>query len=76
LDRVVTPGEYSDLLDARLPGLVVGAHLYGSHVLDDVVSDSDLDIVIELSSAAEVPPMDGPTSRSCSPVRWRSRFPT
>lgn len=56
---MVTPGEYLDLLDARLPGLVVGAHLYGSHVLDDVVSDSDLDIVIELSAPVEVPSVDG-----------------
>lgn len=46
-------------MDARLPGLVAGAHLYGSTVLDDVVRDSDLDIVIELSSAVEVPPFEG-----------------
>ncbi|WP_143138789.1 nucleotidyltransferase family protein [Lentzea waywayandensis] len=46
-------------LDARLPGLVAGAHVYGSRVLDDVVSGSDLDIVIELASAAEVPAFEG-----------------
>ncbi|MFJ8963116.1 hypothetical protein ACIRG5_27390 [Lentzea sp. NPDC102401] len=46
-------------LDARLPGLVAGAHLHGSRVLDDVVADSDLDIVIELVSAAEVPAFEG-----------------
>jgi streptomycin 3"-adenylyltransferase len=59
LDRVITPGEYLSLLDARLPGLVVGAHVYGSRVLDDVVAGSDLDIVIELSSEAELPAVDG-----------------
>ena len=47
------------MLDARLPGLVVGAHVYGSHVLDDVVFDSDLDIVIELSSPSVLPTVDG-----------------
>ena len=47
-----------DVLDARLPGLVVGAHVYGSRVLDDVVPGSDLDIVIEVSSAVELPPVD------------------
>ncbi|MFD4639600.1 nucleotidyltransferase domain-containing protein [Lentzea sp. NPDC058436] len=56
---MVTPGEYLSFLDARLPGLVAGAHLHGSHVLDDVVPGSDLDIVIELSSAAEVPAFEG-----------------
>ncbi|WP_434449616.1 hypothetical protein [Lentzea sp. E54] len=56
---MITPGEYLSFLDARLPGLVVGAHLHGSNVLGDVVADSDLDIVIELSSAAEVPAFDG-----------------
>ncbi|MEU0880324.1 hypothetical protein ABZ345_17110 [Lentzea sp. NPDC005914] len=56
---MITPGEYLDLLDARLPGLVVGAHVYGSRVLDDVVAGSDLDIVIELSSAASLPSVDG-----------------
>lgn len=56
---MITPGEYLSFLDARLPDLVVGAHLHGSHVLDDVVPGSDLDIVIEVSSAVEVPPVDG-----------------
>ncbi|MGI5502489.1 nucleotidyltransferase domain-containing protein [Lentzea sp. CA-135723] len=56
---MLTPGEYLSFLDARLPGLVAGAHVYGSRVLDDVVPDSDLDIVIELSAAAEVPPLEG-----------------
>ncbi|MET8759596.1 hypothetical protein [Lentzea sp. NPDC004782] len=56
---MITPGEYLSLLDARLPGLVVGAHVYGSRVLDDVVADSDLDVVIELSSPAELPAVDG-----------------
>ncbi|WP_229905058.1 nucleotidyltransferase domain-containing protein [Lentzea cavernae] len=56
---MITPGEYLSYLDARLPGLVAGAHLYGSHVLDDVVPDSDLDVVIELSSPAEVPAFEG-----------------
>ncbi|MDX3662664.1 nucleotidyltransferase domain-containing protein [Streptomyces sp. ID05-26A] len=56
---MVTPGEYLSFLDARLPGLVAGAHVYGSRVLDDVVADSDLDIVIELSSARELPSFDG-----------------
>ncbi|WP_285638083.1 nucleotidyltransferase domain-containing protein [Lentzea sp. NBRC 102530] len=56
---MITPGEYLSFLDARLPGLVAGAHLYGSRVLDDVVPDSDLDIVIELSSPAEVPAVEG-----------------
>ncbi|MET9626738.1 nucleotidyltransferase domain-containing protein [Lentzea sp. NPDC006480] len=56
---MITPGEHLSFLDARLPGLVVGAHVYGSRVLDDVVADSDLDIVIELSSAAEVPSFEG-----------------
>ncbi|WP_439663692.1 hypothetical protein ACSHWB_20950 [Lentzea sp. HUAS TT2] len=56
---MVTPGEYLSFLDARLPGLVAGAHVYGSRVLDDVVADSDLDIVIELSSPAEVPAFEG-----------------
>ncbi|SFR22583.1 streptomycin 3-adenylyltransferase [Lentzea waywayandensis] len=55
----MTPGEYLTFLDARLPGLVAGAHVYGSRVLDDVVSGSDLDIVIELASAAEVPAFEG-----------------
>ncbi|SDL33418.1 Nucleotidyltransferase domain-containing protein [Lentzea albidocapillata subsp. violacea] len=55
----MTPGEYLSFLDARLPGLVAGAHVYGSRVLGDVVHDSDLDIVIELSAAAELPSMDG-----------------
>jgi hypothetical protein len=59
LDQVITPGEYLSFLDARLPGLVVGAHLYGSRVLDDVVTDSDLDVVIEVSSAVELPAVDG-----------------
>ncbi|WP_196777615.1 nucleotidyltransferase domain-containing protein [Lentzea aerocolonigenes] len=56
---MITPGEYLSFLDARLPGLVVGAHLHGSRVLDDVVPDSDLDIVIELSSPAELPSFEG-----------------
>ncbi|MEV6238040.1 hypothetical protein [Lentzea sp. NPDC051838] len=56
---MITPGDYLDLLDARLPGLVVGAHVYGSRVLDDVVADSDLDIVIELASPASVPAVPG-----------------
>ncbi|SDP23055.1 nucleotidyltransferase domain-containing protein [Lentzea jiangxiensis] len=56
---MITPGEYLSFLDARLPGLVAGAHLYGSRVLDDVVADSDLDIVVELSSPAEVPGFEG-----------------
>ena len=56
---MITPGEYLSFLDARLPGLVAGAHVYGSRVLDDVVPDSDLDIVIELSSPAEVPAFEG-----------------
>ncbi|WP_154697107.1 hypothetical protein [Lentzea guizhouensis] len=56
---MISPGEYLSLLDARLPGLVVGAQLHGSHVLDDVVFDSDLDIVVELSAAASVPAVDG-----------------
>ncbi|MEU7480850.1 hypothetical protein AB0A63_33080 [Lentzea sp. NPDC042327] len=56
---MVTPGEYLDLLDARLPGLVAGAHLHGSRVLDDVVFDSDLDVVVELAAAADVPAVDG-----------------
>ncbi|MFD9698520.1 hypothetical protein [Lentzea sp. NPDC059081] len=56
---MITPGEYLDVLDARLPGLVVGAHVYGSRVLDDVVDGSDLDVVIELSAAAELPSVDG-----------------
>lgn len=56
---MITPGEYLSFLDARLPGLVAGAHVYGSRVLDDVVPDSDLDIVVELSSAAEVPAFEG-----------------
>lgn len=55
----MTPGEYLTFLDARLPGLVAGAHLHGSTVLDDVVADSDLDVVIELAAAAEVPAFDG-----------------
>ncbi|MFJ5990728.1 hypothetical protein [Lentzea sp. NPDC092896] len=38
-------------LDARLPGLVAGAHVHGSTVLDDVVADSDLDVVIELHAS-------------------------
>lgn len=59
VDRVITPGEYLSFLDARLPDLVVGAHLYGSNVLDDVVSDSDLDVVIEVSAPCEVPSLDG-----------------
>jgi hypothetical protein len=53
------PGDYLDLLDARLPGLVVGAHVYGSRVLDDVVAGSDLDIVIELSSETALFEVDG-----------------
>lgn len=56
---MITPGDYLAFLDARLPGLVAGAHVYGSRVLDDVVADSDLDIVIELSSARELPSFDG-----------------
>ncbi len=56
---MISPEEYLSLLDARLPGLVVGAHLHGSSALDDVVFDSDLDIVVELSSAAELPAVDG-----------------
>lgn len=56
---MITPGKYLEFLDARLPGSVVGAHLYGSHVLDDVVPGSDLDIVIEVSSAVDVPSYDG-----------------
>ncbi|SDG23591.1 streptomycin 3-adenylyltransferase [Lentzea fradiae] len=56
---MITPGEYLEFLDARLPGSVVGAHLYGSHVLDDVVAGSDLDIVVEVSSAVDVPAYDG-----------------
>ncbi|HEX7304585.1 nucleotidyltransferase domain-containing protein [Lentzea sp.] len=56
---MITPGEYLELLDARLPGLVAGAHLYGSRVLDDVVPDSDLDVVIELSAPAELPSVEG-----------------
>lgn len=51
--------DYLSFLDARLPGLVTGAHVYGSRVLDDVVADSDLDIVVELSSVAEVPAVEG-----------------
>ena len=42
---MITPGEYLSFLDARLPGLVAGAHVYGSHVLDDVVAGSDLDVL-------------------------------
>lgn len=56
---MITPGEYLSFLDARLPGLVVGAHVYGSRVLDDVIHDSDLDIVVEVSSPVELPPVDG-----------------
>lgn len=56
---MISPGEYLEFLDARLPGLVVGAHVYGSRVLDDVVADSDLDIVIELSSASDLPSVEG-----------------
>ncbi|MEV6713548.1 nucleotidyltransferase domain-containing protein [Lentzea sp. NPDC051208] len=56
---MVTPGEYLTFLDARLPGLVAGAHVYGSRVLGDVVHDSDLDIVIELSAPADVPAFEG-----------------
>ncbi|WP_157529170.1 nucleotidyltransferase domain-containing protein [Nocardia sp. NRRL S-836] len=56
---MISPGEYLSLLDARLPGLVAGAHLYGSHVLDDVVFDSDLDVVVELSAPGELPVVEG-----------------
>ena len=56
---MITPEEYLSFLDARLPGLVAGAHLHGSRVLGDVVADSDLDIVVELSSPAEVPGFEG-----------------
>lgn len=56
---MISPGAYLSLLDARLPGLVVGAHVYGSRVLDDVVADSDLDIVIELSEEAALPSVEG-----------------
>ncbi|SES12066.1 streptomycin 3-adenylyltransferase [Lentzea xinjiangensis] len=56
---MLTPGEYLSLLDARLPGSVVGAHVYGSRVLDDVVAGSDLDIVIEVNAAVELPPVEG-----------------
>ncbi|MGW6930609.1 nucleotidyltransferase domain-containing protein [Lentzea sp. NPDC054927] len=56
---MITPGEYLSFLDARLPDVVVGAHVYGSRVLDDVVADSDLDIVIEVSSPVELPAADG-----------------
>lgn len=56
---MITPGEYLSFLDARLPDLVVGAHLYGSRVLDDVVADSDLDIVVEVSAPVELPAFDG-----------------
>ncbi|MET9227380.1 nucleotidyltransferase domain-containing protein [Lentzea sp. NPDC003310] len=51
--------DYLSFLDARLPGLVAGAHLYGSRVLDDVVADSDLDVVVEVSRLVEVPSFEG-----------------
>lgn len=56
---MITSGEYLALLDAHAPDLVVGAHVYGSRVLDDVVADSDLDIVIELSSPGSLPSVEG-----------------
>lgn len=56
---MISPGEYLSFLDERLPGLVVGAHVYGSRVLDDVVADSDLDIVVELSAPAGAPSLEG-----------------
>jgi streptomycin 3"-adenylyltransferase len=56
---VISSGEYLALLDDHAPGSVVGAHVYGSRVLDDVVAGSDLDIVVELSSEAALPLVDG-----------------
>lgn len=56
---MITTDDYLELLDGHLPELVVGAHVYGSHVLGDVVADSDLDIVIELSAPASLPEVDG-----------------
>ncbi|MDX8032792.1 DUF4111 domain-containing protein [Lentzea sp. BCCO 10_0856] len=56
---MITAEDYLELLDDHLPELVVGAHVYGSRVLDDVVAGSDLDIVIELSAAAALPSVRG-----------------
>ncbi|WP_167980615.1 nucleotidyltransferase domain-containing protein [Lentzea indica] len=56
---MITAERYLELLDDHLPELVVGAHVYGSQVLGDVVSDSDLDIVIELSAPASLPEVRG-----------------
>jgi hypothetical protein len=51
---VTTAEQHLTELDAAAPGLVVGAHVVGSAVLDDhVPGESDLDLVCELAGAPD-----------------------